>query len=216
LSAEECERILAAEGMPAELPDLPTSWTTYDPVSDGRVTGDQVNRRRGHKAARWALEGMATRAAYDEAAALVHDPKVSKRERQVMTLFCEGFGRPTIARKLNITEGAVREVFRKARSRHGITTVPRRKQWRPRRPPVESESTMSTKTTKPGPPPAALAVIPAADGNSAWVSMAMDQETSLLARTVTDLQALDEDQRRRVLDYLQARFATVTRIASAA
>jgi hypothetical protein len=41
----EWEALLSAEGMPAEIDDLPSSWTVYDPVPDGMVVGDPLKRR---------------------------------------------------------------------------------------------------------------------------------------------------------------------------
>jgi DNA-binding CsgD family transcriptional regulator len=116
----EFERLLAAEGMPPELEDLPVSWTVDEPARDGLMRGDPFARRWGYEAARVAADAESARGAFDELAEVLNGERLTRRERAVLTLFERGHGRAAIAARLELTEDAVRWCLDQLRERHGL------------------------------------------------------------------------------------------------
>lgn len=106
--------------MPAELPDLPDAWTVDEPLRDGIVRGDPLERRWGHEAARVAADAESARGAFDELDRVLHEERLTRRERAVLTLFAQGYGRAAIAGRLELTEDAVRWCLDQLRERHGL------------------------------------------------------------------------------------------------
>jgi hypothetical protein len=94
-TAEDFERLLAAEGMPAEPRPTRYTWTN---------ASDRSARDREH--ARWvALKGTATREFYDRARDLLNSGQLQGEALTVWEAVCEGLGERAIAGIVGRTRG---------------------------------------------------------------------------------------------------------------